>query len=389
MEASNSVDVKRLHAKKIWEYFRKNGEGTKRKVSAETDLSFATVSNICNAFREKGYLMETQLSGEKTLGRIPTPLTLNAERIVTVCFDLTKKGVIVAAVLDAWNKFLYETCESYDAAGQIHHVIDCCTEIYQQAILPRFCEENIVGVGIAVPGIFETDTHNIVSSEIPLFNNQPMRDLFREKLHKPVYIDNESNLCAAAMRQPDREKQLLHDIIYVFADAGLGVGVVTGGALVTGSKGYAPEICHIPIGNPNLKCRLCGNYGCVESDLQMEGYIRKYNLNGDSRVEDLAAFSDALEKGDGIAKKVLEENVRIMGSLLSILNNMFNPSVIYIGGETSKFFPKYSEALYHAVEMRAIAKERTMPQILVDADCGKTVLRGAAEMVLTRWVPET
>ena len=90
-----------------------------------------------------------------------------------------------------------------------------------------------------------------------------------------------------------------------------------------------------------------------------------------------------------IAKKVLEENVRIMGSLLSILNNMFNPSVIYIGGETSKFFPKHSEALYHAVEMRAIAKERTMPQILMDADCGKTVLRGAAEMVLTRWVPET
>ena len=388
MEASNSVEIKRLHAKKIWEYFRKHGECTKRQVAGETDLSFATVSNICNVFREKGYLIETQSSGEKTLGRIPTPLSIHAGRIVTVCFNLTKKGSILAAVLDAWHTFLYETCEPYDAEGTIEHVIDRCAEIYREKILPQFQEERIIGIGIAVPGIFETDTHHIVSSEIPLFNNQPMRDMFRDRLQKPVYIDNESNLCAAAMRQSGGEKQAVSDIVYVFADAGLGVGVVTGGALVTGAKGYAPEICHIPIGNPNLKCRLCGNYGCVESDLQMEGYIRKYNLNGDAGIERFEAFAEALDAGDATARKVLEENIRIMGGLLSILNNMFNPAVIYIGGETSAFFAGAIERLCQAVETRAIAKERTMPQILVDENCGKTVLSGAAEMVLTRWVPE-
>ncbi len=389
MEAANSVDIKRLHAKKIWEYFRKNKSGTRRQAAAETELSFATVSNICNAFCEAGYLAERQLSGEKTLGRIPSVLSLAEDRIVMVCFNLTQKGMVTVAVLDAWNRFLYEQEAAYDAGGTIDTVVDTCAELYRHGVLPQFPEERIVGAGVAVPGIFETDTHRIVSSEIPLFNNQPMRDMFRERLGKPVYIDNESNLCAAAMRRTEQAETVTDDIVYVFADAGLGVGIVTGGMLVTGARGYAPEICHIPIGNPNLKCRLCGNYGCVESDLQMDGYIRKYNLNGETQMQDFEAFRLALRQADPNAQKVLEENVRIMGALLSVLNNMFNPAVIYIGGETSSFFSEHMDALRRSVASRSIAGERTMPCIELDDGCDRTALRGAAEMVLTRWVPET
>ena len=385
MEATNSVDIKRLHTKKIWEYFRKNKSGTKRQAAVETDLSFATVSNICNAFCEAGYLEERQLSGEKTLGRIPSVLSLAEDRIVTVCFNLTQRGTATVAVLDAWDSFLYEQDAPYNPDGTIDMVVDACAELYQRCVLSQFQEDRIIGIGVAVPGIFETDTHRIVSSEIPLFNNQPMRDMFRERLGKPVYIDNESNLCAAAMHQVN---QMPNDIVYVFADAGLGVGVVTGGMMITGARGYAPEICHIPIGSPNLKCRLCGNYGCVESDLQTDGYIRKYNLNGETQVRDFDAFRLALQMEDENAQKVLEENVRIMGALLSILNNMFNPSVIYIGGETSKLFTGYLDKLRRGVASRSIAGGRTMPQIELDTGGERTALRGAAEMALTRWVPE-
>ena len=96
------------------------------------------------------------------------------------------------------------------------------------------------------PGNFEKKTHNIVSSEIELFNNQPMKEMLSKTLGKTVYIDNESNLCVMSEYMRENIYRNQDNIVYLFADEGLGIGVVANGKLICGSGGYAPEICHMP-----------------------------------------------------------------------------------------------------------------------------------------------
>ena len=145
--------------------------------------------------REKGYLEETALEDTKVVGRTPKGISLNYNNLMSLCFDLTRFGVIRVAVADYSTRVVYDDRFDYSQKSSILEVVQTCGSIYREQVLKRFSEDQIVGVGVAVPGIFEKKTHNIVSSEIELFNNQPMKEMLSKTLGKTVYIDNESNLC--------------------------------------------------------------------------------------------------------------------------------------------------------------------------------------------------
>ena len=98
MKVDSSVELKKVHAKEIINYLKRNKSCTKKVMAEELGLSFATVSNICNEMREKGYLEETALEDTKVVGRTPKGISLNYNNLMSLCFDLTRFGVIRVAV---------------------------------------------------------------------------------------------------------------------------------------------------------------------------------------------------------------------------------------------------------------------------------------------------
>lgn len=387
MKVDSSVELKKIHAKEIIDYLKRSESCTKKIMAEELYLSFATVSNICNEMREKGYLKETALDDTKVVGRTPKGISLNLDNLMSLCFDMTRLGVIRAAVLDYSGRVVYDDKFTYDQDGDIDCVVEACKHIYEDDIQKHFLAEQIVGVGIAVPGIFEKKTHNIVSSEIELFNNQPMKAMLAEALSKTVYIDNESNLCVMSEYMRENIYRNQDNIVYLFTDEGLGIGVIANGKLICGSGGYAPEICHMPIGNMKLRCHLCSSMGCVESDLRIRGYVEKYNLYSDEKIQTYDEFLACVAAGDIVATQVLEENAEILGRLLSVLNNIFNPDCIYIGGEAAGLLQERLDKSMEQVTSRMLVQGNVLPEIKLDADCSATVLYGAAEMVFSQWMP--
>lgn len=387
MKVDSSVELKKIHAKEIIDYLKRSESCTKKIMAEELCLSFATVSNICNEMREKGYIRETALDDTKVVGRTPKGISLNVDNLMSLCFDMTRFGVIRAAAIDYSGSVVYDDKFTYDQEGDIECVIKACKDIYENEIQIQFSAEQIVGVGIAVPGIFEKKTHNIVSSEIELFNNQPMKAMLSEALNKTVYMDNESNLCVMSEYMRENIYRGQENIVYLFADEGLGIGVIANGKLICGSGGYAPEICHMPIGNMKMKCHLCSSMGCVESDLRIMGYVEKYNLYSEDKIYTYDEFLKCSADGDIPAVRVLEENAEILGRLLSVLNNIFNPDCIYIGGETVGLLRERLDKSMEQVTSRMLVQENVLPEIKMDEDCSATVLYGAAEMVFSQWMP--
>ena len=387
MKIDSSVELKRVHGKEIMDYLRKERRVTKKVMAEELNLSFATVSNICNEMREKGYIQEEAKEDTKVVGRTPKTISIQYENLLSLCLDLTRFGWIRVCVLDYGNQMVFDEKFAYEKDCDVEAIVNLCREIYEEQVLDTFQEWQIIGVGVAVPGIFEKKTHHIVSSEIEMFNNQPMKEMLSEALKKTVYVDNESNLCVLSEYMQKRHGQEQENLIYIFADEGLGIGVVANGNLICGSRGYAPEICHMPIGNPQMKCHLCGNYGCVESDLRIQGYVEKYRLYAGKELKSYGEFLNLIKEKDPEAGKVLTENGEIFGRLLSILNNMFNPDCILIGGGTTETLKICLQTSIEEMKTRMLVAEEDLPQIYLDEESSTTMVKGASEMVFSKWMP--
>ena len=107
---------------------------------------------------------------------------------------------------------------------------------------------DVRGVGVSVPGSVDPMRGAMVSSIVlPSWDGIELPPLFRRDRDVPVLVDKDVNVMALAeQRGPLRS---VRDLLMVKASTGIGVGIVSGGALQRGSLSAAGELGHIPIGN--------------------------------------------------------------------------------------------------------------------------------------------
>jgi predicted NBD/HSP70 family sugar kinase len=197
----------------------------------------------------------------------------------------------------------------------------------------------------------------------------------------------------------------LSDVIYLYVADGLGVGVISGGRLVVGSRGLGGEIEHMPLGLRNYGC-YCGQRGCVETELSEKGFLRKWaeafgsgssladgpgsglavgRFGGSAPRGEWKDFLAALVAGDEAARAVASENGRLLGRLISVLVNIFDPEVVYVGGIVGDFFETIRPEVESELGLRMVAGGLRKVAIESDADYRAMVLRGCAARAFSEW----
>jgi glucokinase len=94
-------------------------------------------------------------------------------------------------------------------------------------------------VGVAVPSVVDWETGRIRASvNIPL-EDIALREVLRERLGVPVYVDNDAT-CAALAEAYDDEGALVAAHLVMFTiGTGVGGGIVIGGRVLRGATGAA------------------------------------------------------------------------------------------------------------------------------------------------------
>lgn len=362
------TDIKTENVKRILSHLRFSSGLTKRELADMTGLSFSTVSNLCNELKDSQVLCEEKSSGY-AVGRTPNRLLFRCEKYCSICVDLQQEHVLNLAVLDFSNRRLSQ--ERFDISGLNHaeQVVSLIAKRYQALRSdPRFRNIKFIGLGVSVPAIYDHTTCKVVNATSYLFNNVPLLDMLYQQLQFPCYVDNEANLCALSMCQSQAGGG---NIVYLHSSAGLGVGVVCDGMLLRGSNGYAAEVAHIPLGDPAIRCPFCGNLGCIENDLAQRGMdiFRSPALGTAERLH------------------LLQDRGHKLGALLSILANLFDPSIIYLGGSAldnyDDMLPYVTSALWERSSM-VLARGLT---ILHDTDSLQTIERGINQVIYEKWNP--
>ncbi len=120
----------------------------------------------------------------------------------------------------------------------------------------------ILGVGIGVSGLVDTETGVLINSSLLGWNNVSFKSTIQEVIDIPVIVDNDVNAYTLAEMMYGAGKNL-NSFLLVEWGIGIGSGIVLDGKIYRGDFGRAGEIGHTILekdGNPYY----CGQKGCLE-----------------------------------------------------------------------------------------------------------------------------
>jgi glucokinase len=159
---------------------------------------------------------------------------------------------------------------------------------------------------------------------------------------------------------------------------GIGGGIIVDGRLYHGASDCAGEIGHASIDATGRRCK-CGNDGCLEAYASGPAIARRaveaieagaetgLLERAGGRLDAITAQTvyQAAHEGDELAREVVNDTARFLGSGLANLLNIFNPEVVVVcGGVTGAgdllFMPLRREVARRAFKP-AVAACRIVP----------------------------
>ena len=159
-----------------------------------------------------------------------------------------------------------------------------------------------------------------------------------------VIIDNDANVAAYGEWRSGAARGF-DDVFFVTMGTGIGAGLILGGQLQRGSRGFAGEFGHFKIMLDGLECA-CGSTGCLETMASGPNIVRRVReqLFSDPSfsISQLARDMEgtltasrvmraAMER-DELALSVLKETGRVLGMAVASIINLLNVEVVVLGG---------------------------------------------------------
>ena len=324
----------------ILQYYINNGENSLADLAKEMNLSIPTVSKLVNELIDEGYVIDFGKQ-ETNGGRRPSIYGLNPDSGYFVGADLKKFRINLALInfkgemMDSKLSipFNYEnTQESFDSVCEI---ID---DFVNQLSIPK---SKILSVGINISGRVNTQTG--MSYSYYFFKEEPLTEIFQQRLGLHVTIDNDSRAMAyGEFMKGDVKNE--KNVLFVNVSWGLGLGIIVDGKLYYGKSGFSGEFGHISAFENEILCH-CGKKGCLETQASGSYIYRKFIekvkegnssiLAGRIKKGESITQEDILEAAlneDMLAIELVEEVGYTLGKHIAGLINLFNPELVIIGG---------------------------------------------------------
>jgi predicted NBD/HSP70 family sugar kinase len=360
----------------------REGQGTTRSdLAALTGLARSTVAQRLDQLRAQGLLRDLGET-DSTGGRPPMMLAFNEDAGVVLAADLGATHSRLA-VTNLGGAVLAEDRADIEIAAGPGPVLNWVDERFGEllASIGRGAAD-VRGIGIGVPGPVEHATGRPRNPPImPGWDNHPIPERFADRYEVPVLVDNDVNIMALG-EQWKHWRQVEH-LLYVKVGTGIGCGIVMDSRIHRGAEGAAGDIGHIRVaaeGAEEIVCS-CGNVGCLEALAgggAMAARLREAGLDAaDSRA--VVALARA---GEGAAVRLVRESGRLIGEVLAAAVNLYNPSVIVIGGDIAQAHEQLLAGVREVVYQRSLPLATRHLRIVRSQLADRAGIMGAAVMVI-------
>ena len=246
-------------------------------------------------------------------------------------------GGVVDEQLVVHNR-VHRTWRGADRAETLEIFVAAVEEI-------RAAAPDVAAVGFGIPSLVDHERGvSVWSNHLPI-DDVPFRDLMSERLGLPVFVDNDTNAAILAEHRHGAAAGAEHAVMLALG-TGIGGGLVIGGRVHHGARGFAGELGHMTIDLHGEDCPGdCPGKGCFETVVSGRAIgvaaRRLAAAQPDSTFGKLAAegreirgslVTELAHDGDDQARSVLTLVGQRLGIGIAGLVNALDPGVIVIGG---------------------------------------------------------
>lgn len=342
------------------------------EIARASGLSTQAVSNIIADLMEDGLIIE---KGHRTVSRgVPVvQYSLNPSGAFAAGIEIRPDAVFGALLNFCGDKVVEKRrkVNTKDRAGVVDAVRDM-----EAALLKRSgCDANrLMGLGVVMPGPFGCTGIEGGASELPIWDDTPPEVWLSDMLERPVLVENDANAAAIAERVSGVAKGL-NSYAFVYFGSGLGLGIVNNGRLMAGAFGNAGEVGTLRVpsqGRLEMLEDLVSRRSLAEA-LQAAGLMTQ-------DVEDL----DRLYHSNEVTlRKWLDRAVEPLSAAISIIENLFDPQTIILGGAMPDSILDHLTRSVRLTE-RSVSNraQRNEPRLMRGASGRMTATLGAAALVV-------
>ncbi len=322
----NMLDMKQSNALTVLWALRSCKTSTIKEIAQITGLSFATVCNVLNGFVESGEVILGDMHSA-TGGRPSQAYTFQAEYAHVLALSTrirNGKNIISASVGNLYGEVVWKIEQSFDTIQltSFEAMIESSLQAY-----PSICI-----VAFSLPGIERNGV--ILINDYQELVGISFAEHFQTKYQLSVVIENDVNTAVFGYSRKTEAVSVIVGIYFPRA-FGPGAGTVIDKIILKGSKGFAGEVCLLPIG------------------------IDWLSVN----------YENPLEVGAAISK------------LISIFCGTINPDRVVLYGD---FF---NDAIIEAIQQEAPSQEirNIFPDIDYTSDLDEDIISGLFALALSEY----
>jgi predicted NBD/HSP70 family sugar kinase len=146
-----------------------------------------------------------------------------------------------------------------------------------------------------------------------------------------------------------------------------------------GSAGYAGEFGHMIVSPDGTACA-CGSFGCWETEIGERAMLLRAGrppTGGRAAVDELIAAAMA---GEIAAREGVERVGEWLGIGLASLVNVFNPTLVVLGGVLGRIHPLVAGDVEAVLDRRTLPASRQLVRVIPGSLGVNAPIIGAAEL---------
>ncbi|GAA2173261.1 ROK family protein [Agrococcus versicolor] len=355
----------------------REAQGASRAELADrTGLSVATVSRAVAALMDAGLLLEESAvgpSGGRPLGRVQVDDRAAAVLAVDVADRHTTLALVDLGGAVRGLERLVDPPE--DPQARLGHTLDAVEAAWHAA--PR----TPIALGMAIPGPVQPDG---VIDLAPALRWRGIRigDLLRERIDAPLVVANDANLIALAESRWGEHREA-SSLVALAVFEGIGAGIVEGGRVLEGSRGFAGQIGRMLLDARPIE-RRADDFGDLETQLGSIGLERRAQadgivLAGGDPFAALFAALDDTGPAAALAHRVLDEFAVALANVSALLD----PEVVVLAGR----FAPLADVIVPQLERRLAGRVLHLPRLVPPSTGEDGALLGAAAVAIDAFGP--
>ncbi len=352
---------------------------TRSELAGATGLARSTVTQRVDALLASG-LIGPAGEAVSTGGRPPTTFSFRPRARVALAADLGATHARLA-LTDMAAEVLAEERADLDIALGPERVLDWVAE-HGRALLARAGRDvsELLGLGIGLPGPVQHSTGRAVNPPImPGWDGFDVPGYAGERLAVPVLVDNDVNIMAIGEHRT--AWPTASHLMFVKVATGIGCGIVSEGRVYRGAQGAAGDMGHIHVPSGEEKPCRCGNTGCLEAVASGAALAEALTAEG-VPAHGARDVVELARHGSVPALRALRQAGRDIGEVLAASVNMFNPSVIVIGGALALAGDHLLAGVREVIYQRSLPLATEHLNIVSSAAAESAGVVGAAVMVV-------